>query len=126
MPSYYDGAGGMQPFDVIDAFGLDFYEGNVVKYLVRWRKKGGVADLRKARTYLDEIIKRAEAQGMVPAQIPGPAPDGLVAQAPELPATGPGQSEAFAILRLSTRRGRGRRARRTGSRRCAGIRAGRG
>lgn len=62
VPGYYDGKDGMQPFDVIDAFGLDFYEGNVVKYLVRWRKKGGVEDLRKARTYIDEIIKRAEAQ----------------------------------------------------------------
>jgi hypothetical protein len=61
MPAYYDGQGGMQPFDVIDAFGLDFYEGNVVKYIVRWRKKGGLQDLFKARRYVDEIIKRAEA-----------------------------------------------------------------
>jgi Protein of unknwon function (DUF3310) len=82
MPSYYDGAGGMQPFDVIDAFGLDFYEGNVVKYIVRWRKKSGVPDLLKARSYLDEIIKRAEAQGMMPPEIPGPVPGGAVAQAP--------------------------------------------
>jgi len=62
-PTYYDGKDGMQPFDVIDAFGLDFYEGNVIKYLVRWRKKNGLEDLRKARTYLDRIIARAEADG---------------------------------------------------------------
>lgn len=61
-PGYYDGKTGMQPFDVIDEFGLDFYEGNVVKYVVRWRKKGGVADLRKALTYLRRIIARAEAE----------------------------------------------------------------
>jgi len=61
QPDYYNGAGGLQPFDVIDAFGLDFYEGNVVKYIVRWRKKGGVADLRKARTYIDKAIALAEA-----------------------------------------------------------------
>lgn len=60
VPDYYDGAGGMQPFDVIDAFNLDFYEGNVVKYIIRWRRKNGVDDLRKARTYIDECIKRAE------------------------------------------------------------------
>jgi hypothetical protein len=60
-PGYYDGKTGMQPFDVIDEFGLDFYEGNVVKYLVRWRKKNGLEDLRKARTYLNRIIARAEA-----------------------------------------------------------------
>ena len=62
MPDYYNGAGGMQPFDVIDAFGLDFYEGNIVKYIVRWRKKDGVNDLYKARRYVDALIERAEAQ----------------------------------------------------------------
>jgi Protein of unknwon function (DUF3310) len=66
MPDYYEGSNGMQPFDVIDAFGLDFYEGNVIKYIVRWRKKGGIADLRKARTYLDQVIKRAEDEEAVP------------------------------------------------------------
>lgn len=76
MPDYYDGKGGMQPFDVIDAFGLDFYEGNVVKYVCRWRKKNGVEDLYKARTYINEVIKRAEAQAQ--AGIPGPAPDGIL------------------------------------------------
>ncbi len=60
-PGYYDGRTGMQPFDVIDEFGLDFYEGNVIKYLVRWRKKNGLEDLRKARTYLNRIIATAEA-----------------------------------------------------------------
>lgn len=69
QPKYYVGAGGMQPFDVIDAFGLDFYEGNVVKYVVRWRRKGGIADLRKARDYLDQAIKRAEAQEAVPSAL---------------------------------------------------------
>jgi hypothetical protein len=61
VPDYYNGKDGMQPFDVIDAFGLDFYEGNVVKYIVRWRKKNGLDDLYKARTYINEVIKRAEA-----------------------------------------------------------------
>lgn len=58
-PAYYRGAGGMTPFDIIDAFRLDFYEGNAVKCIIRWRKKGGVEDLRKARVYLGEAIKRA-------------------------------------------------------------------
>lgn len=60
-PDYYKGDGGMQPFDVIDAFGLDFYEGNVVKYVCRWRNKNGLEDLYKARRYINEVIKRAEA-----------------------------------------------------------------
>ena len=42
------------------ANGLDFCEGNVIKYVSRWKQKGGVADLHKARQYLDFIIKNEE------------------------------------------------------------------
>lgn len=58
-PSHYQG-NGMTPFDVWDAFDLDRYEANAVKYLLRWRKKNGVEDLQKARHYIDIIIKRAQ------------------------------------------------------------------
>lgn len=58
-PDHYRGAG-MQPFDVINAFGLDFYEGNVLKYLLRWRRKNGVEDLCKARTYLQVLIDQQQ------------------------------------------------------------------
>jgi hypothetical protein len=47
----------MQPWDYIAANGLGFFEGNVVKYVSRWRTKGGVEDLRKARHYLDKLIE---------------------------------------------------------------------
>lgn len=47
----------IQPWDYIAANGLDFFEGNVVKYVTRWRQKGGVEDLRKARHYLDKLIE---------------------------------------------------------------------
>lgn len=61
-PDYYQGAG-MQPFDVIDAFGLDFYAGNVIKYLFRAGKKGpALSDLEKARHYIDRMIERAKQQ----------------------------------------------------------------
>lgn len=59
-PDHYRGQG-MQPFDVINAFGLDFYEGNVLKYLLRWRRKNGVEDLCKARTYLQVLIDQQQA-----------------------------------------------------------------
>jgi hypothetical protein len=32
-------------------------EANVLKYLWRWRYKGGVESLRKARWYIDKLIK---------------------------------------------------------------------
>ncbi len=34
--------------------------GNVIKYVWRWRRKNGVEDLRKARWYLDKLIKEVE------------------------------------------------------------------
>lgn len=48
----------IQPIDYIMGNGLDFCEGNVVKYVTRWKHKGGVEDLKKARQYLDFIIER--------------------------------------------------------------------
>jgi len=51
------------PFDIIDEYGLDFYEGNAVKYLLR-KRKGSVedrkVDLEKAIHYIEEVIKRLE------------------------------------------------------------------
>jgi len=36
---------------------LGYFEGNVVKYISRWRKKGGVADLEKAKHYVELLIE---------------------------------------------------------------------
>lgn len=37
--------------------GIGYMEGNVIKYVSRWRRKGGVEDLKKARHYLDLLIE---------------------------------------------------------------------
>ena len=47
----------IQPWDYIVGNNLGYLEGNVVKYVSRWRDKGGVEDLRKARHYLDKLIE---------------------------------------------------------------------
>ena len=47
----------IQPVEYIHANGLGFCEGNVVKYVTRWKEKNGVADLEKARHYLDILIQ---------------------------------------------------------------------
>ena len=52
----------MQPWAIIDAWGLDFYAGNVLKYILRHQYKDGVEDLKKARHYLDRMIEKAEDQ----------------------------------------------------------------
>jgi len=54
----------MQPWDYIAANGLGYFEGNIVKYVSRWRDKGGVDDLRKARHYLDKLIELECADGV--------------------------------------------------------------
>lgn len=46
----------IQPADYILKNKLGYAEGNVVKYISRWRKKGGVSDLRKAKHYIDLLI----------------------------------------------------------------------
>lgn len=46
-----------ETWDVIADWGLGYFDGNAVKYLSRWRNKGGVEDLRKARHYIDKLIE---------------------------------------------------------------------
>ncbi len=48
----------IQPIDFIMKNGLSFAEGNVVKYVCRYRKKGGKADLLKARQYIDFLLQQ--------------------------------------------------------------------
>ncbi len=53
---------GIEPWDIIAAWDLDFWEGNVLKYLLR--RKPGVPrteDLRKAMHYLEKCLERASA-----------------------------------------------------------------
>lgn len=47
----------IQPVEFIHANDLGFCEGNVVKYVSRWKEKNGIADLEKARHYLDILIQ---------------------------------------------------------------------
>jgi len=36
---------------------IPYVEGNVIKYIMRWRYKGGLEDLHKAQEYLNILIK---------------------------------------------------------------------
>lgn len=60
-PDHYVGDGGIQAKDVMKAFMsperyAGFCQGNIIKYILRYRKKNGVLDLEKCRDYLDELI----------------------------------------------------------------------
>lgn len=52
----------VQPWDAMKAWMSNeefagFLRGNVIKYIARYKDKGGVADLEKARHYLDKLIE---------------------------------------------------------------------
>jgi len=47
----------IQPVEYIYANQIPYLEGNVIKYVSRWKLKGGVADLEKAKHYIDLLIE---------------------------------------------------------------------
>ena len=47
----------IQPIEYIMANQLPFAEGCIVKYVTRWRDKGGIEDLRKIKQFCDFIIE---------------------------------------------------------------------
>ena len=57
---HYKKHGNVQPWDIWAFFNLDAFQGAIVKYVIRWRDKGGVEDLKKARHYLDKYIEVEE------------------------------------------------------------------
>lgn len=46
----------IQPITFIVDNDIPFIEGNIIKYVCRWRDKGGIEDLKKAKHYLDILI----------------------------------------------------------------------
>jgi hypothetical protein len=46
----------IQPVDYIVGNGLDYLEGNVVKYITRHKSKGGAQDIRKVIHYCELIL----------------------------------------------------------------------
>jgi hypothetical protein len=47
----------IQPWDYIIANNLGYLECNVIKYVTRYKNKGGIEDLRKAQHYLSKLIE---------------------------------------------------------------------
>lgn len=47
----------IQPVEYIHANAIGYFEGNVLKYVTRWRTKGGLADLEKAKHYIELLLE---------------------------------------------------------------------
>ena len=52
----------IQPWDYIVQNKIPYLEGNIIKYVSRWREKGGLDDLRKAQHYLSKLIETEETK----------------------------------------------------------------
>jgi hypothetical protein len=50
----------IQPWDIITEWKLDYWRGNVIKYVLRCNEKNGVEDLKKAIHYLEYAIDNYE------------------------------------------------------------------
>ena len=47
----------IQPWDYIISNNIGYLEGNIIKYVSRYKEKHGLEDLKKARHYLDKLIE---------------------------------------------------------------------
>lgn len=50
----------IQPVEYIHANNIGFMEGNVIKYVTRWKTKNGIEDLKKAKHHLEMLIELEE------------------------------------------------------------------
>lgn len=51
---------GIETIDYIESHNMGFHQGNVIKYVTRYKHKGGVEDLKKAKYYLERLIANEE------------------------------------------------------------------
>lgn len=65
-----------QPIEFFEDLHLDAFRANIIKYLARWRKKGGVEDLKKALHYAQiwrqNWDKQIRKMTIFANQLPGP------------------------------------------------------
>ena len=61
-PDYYQ-KGNIEVTDFIIDQSMSFLEGNIVKYITRYKEKSGIEDLRKARWYLEKLIEEQVKHG---------------------------------------------------------------
>jgi hypothetical protein len=68
MKSYKKQVGGshykkykIQPVEFIIKNNIGFVEGNIIKYILRFKDKGGIADLEKAKHYIELLIDSSKS-----------------------------------------------------------------
>ena len=54
-PPYYKKK--IEVTDYIIEYDMNFLEGNIIKYVTRYKEKNGIEDLNKAKWYLEKLIQ---------------------------------------------------------------------
>ena len=66
--THYTQEGTIQHWDFAASQNFDYFQGQITKYVTRWRKKNGIKDLEKAKHFLEKYIelesKKLEAGGV--------------------------------------------------------------
>jgi len=57
---HYKKYGDLQPCDVVIKWNLGYLEGTALKYISRWRDKGGLDDINKAIHFLEKLVETEE------------------------------------------------------------------
>lgn len=57
---HYKAPGKVEHWDIVAQHDLDYFQGQITKYVMRWKKKNGVQDLKKAQHFLEKYIELAE------------------------------------------------------------------
>ena len=52
----------IQPIEFIIKNNIGFVEGNILKYILRFKEKGGVQDLLKAKHYIELLIDSSKGK----------------------------------------------------------------
>jgi hypothetical protein len=52
----------IQPVEFIIKNNIGFVEGNIIKYVLRFKEKGGVSDLEKAKHYIELLIDSSKGK----------------------------------------------------------------
>lgn len=59
---HYQQEGAIQHWDFVASNNLDYFQGQITKYIARWRKKNGIQDLEKAKHFLEKYIEVEKAK----------------------------------------------------------------
>lgn len=63
--SHYQQEGIIQHWDYAASQQFDYFQGQITKYITRWKKKNGLKDLEKARHFIEKYIEVSMIKTMV-------------------------------------------------------------